>query len=96
MESPSKYTDLLAPRFPFTQSLALALHPSVCGDGAGSLPHWSRFAEGFASVNVVCAVKPDVPPTAVSRKLPPAESSGSTYHQVLKPPAESAVTPHGL
>ena len=47
---------LLEPMFPFTQSDALALHPSVLGEGVGSLAHWSRFADGFASVNVALAI----------------------------------------
>src|SRR5436190_9925771 len=64
-ESPSKYTALLEPMFPFTQSDALALHPSVLGEGVGSLAHWSRFADGFASVKVVVAERE--PCVAVTR-----------------------------
>ena len=36
-------------RLPFTHCDALLLQPSVCGEGAGSLAHWSRLAEGLAA-----------------------------------------------
>jgi len=49
MESPSLYTALLAPRFPFTHWFAFVLQPSLLGEGAGSFAHWSRLADGFAA-----------------------------------------------
>ena len=50
---------------PFTHWLAFESQPSELGDGDWPLAHWSRFADAFASVNVVVAV-PDVVPVAVT------------------------------
>src|SRR5205085_2695939 len=49
-ESPSRWAGWLAPRFPFTQSLASMSQPSLLGDGACPFAHWSRLADGFAPV----------------------------------------------
>src|SRR5262245_12818799 len=48
IESPSKYTDLLAPRLPFTHSSGL--QPFDAGEGADPLAHWSMSADGLAAM----------------------------------------------
>src|SRR5262245_19914320 len=78
MESPSKYTDLLAPRLPLTHWVAALLQPSRCEDGGGSLAHWSRFADGFAAIAVpgssrntaAAASSESTTPIAESRRPP--------------------------
>ena len=47
------------------------------------------------SVKVVDVDKPEVTPTAVSKKLAPRESSGLTNHSLEKRPYASAVIYHG-
>src|SRR5262245_34943852 len=95
------------PRLPLTQGLSgpPAGGGSLQGTGAasGPLPHWSRSPEGFASVNVLLADRPETCPIAVRVKLELSESSGSTYQLVrmfpsVRPSRSAAlpsVTVHG-
>src|SRR6476659_3878597 len=64
IESPSRYTDLLGPRFPFSQPPVE--QPSVFGDGAESLAHWSRFADGFAAATFAMNVGVPKRPTMIA------------------------------
>ncbi len=66
-----------------------AYPPKVCGE-------LKEMVSGPApSVKVVDVDKPEFPPTAVSKKLAPRESSGLTNHSLEKRPYASAVIYHG-
>src|SRR5262245_25345755 len=59
------------------------------------LAHWRKSTTGLlASVNVVCAVRPEAP-VAVSVKLEPSESSRVTCHWEVNDPFGPALTGHG-